>query len=201
MPMTPTLPEAPPVPAPPPEMKPEYMTPEEQAMARQRATQQEAYNRGEVSNRRSPFATHPQKSEATLEELQNTTFGIGKGAGAGVGHMVKTALALVPESTIVDALGQVSPYADRSDIADTSDSPLGTQDMADTMESKLREIPREEGFAGFAQSMTQFAVPYLTARAAGAPSPVASFVAGSTGFDTQTERLSNILRDGTIMGL
>ena len=201
MPMTPTLPEAPPVPAPPPEMKPEYMTPEEQAMARQQAAQQEAYNRGEVSNRISPLATHPQKSEATLEELQNTTFGIGKGAGAGVGHMVKTALALVPENSIVDALGQVSPYADRSDIADSSDSPLGTQDMADTMESKLREIPREEGFAGFAQSMTQFAVPYLTARAAGAPSPVASFVAGSTGFDTQTERLSNILRDGTIMGL
>ena len=201
IPMTPTLPEAPPEPAPPPELKPEYMSPEEQAIARDQAAIQEAYNRGEISNRRSPFATDPQKSEATLEQLKNTTYGIGKGAGTGLGHMVKTALALVPENTIVDALGQVSPYADRSDIADSSDSPLGTQEMADSIESKLREIPREEGFAGFAQAMTQFAVPYLTARAAGAPSPVASFVAGSTGFDTQTDRLSNILRDGTVMGL
>ena len=203
MPMTPTLPEAPPVPAPPPELKPLVETPQEQAMARQRAAQQEAYNQDEVPfpNRRNPLATHPQKSEATLEQLQNTTFGIGKGAGAGVGHMVKTAFALVPENSIVDALGQISPYADRSDIADSSDSPLGTQDLADSMESKLREIPREEGFAGFAQSMTQFAVPYLAARSAGAPGPVASFVAGASGFDTQTERLSNILRDGTIMGL
>lgn len=201
IPMTPTLPEAPPEPAPPPELKPEYMSPEEQAIARDQAAIQEAYNRGEISNRRSPFATDPQKSEATLEQLKNTTYGIGKGAGTGLGHMVKTALALVPENTIVDALGQVSPYADRSDIADSSDSPLGTQEMADSIESKLREIPREEGFAGFAQAMTQFAVPYLTARVAGAPSPVASFVAGSTGFDTQTDRLSNILRDGTVMGL
>lgn len=201
MPMTPTLPDAPPVPAPPPELKPEYMNPEEQAMARQRVAQQEAYNRGEVSNRRSPFATNPQKSIATLEELKDTAFGVGKGAGAGLGHMVKTAVALVPENSIVDALGQVSPYADRSDIADSSDSPLGTQDLADSMENKLREIPREDGFAGLAQSMTQFAVPYLAARSVGAPSPVASFVAGATGFDTQTERLSNVLRDGTVMGL
>ena len=96
MPMTPTLPEAPPEPAPPPEMKPLVETPQEQAMARQRAAQQEAYNRGEASNRISPLATHPQKSEATFEQLQNTTFGIGKGAGAGLGHMVKTAFALVP---------------------------------------------------------------------------------------------------------
>ena len=200
MPMTPTLPEEPPEPAPPPELKPEYMTPEEQEMARQRATQMEAYNKGDP-NRRSPFAADPQESSATVEQLANTAFGVGKGAGVGLGHMVKTALAIVPENSIVDAIGQVSPYADRSDIADSSDSPLGTQDLADSMESKLREIPREDGFAGLAQTMTQFAVPYLTARSVGAPSPVASFVAGASGFDTQTERLSNILRDGTVMGL
>ena len=45
------------------------------------------------------------------------------------------------------------------------------------------------------ESLSQFAVPYVATKATGAPSPVASFVAGATGFDTQSKRMSNFINE------
>ena len=54
-------------------------------------------------------------------------------------------------------------------------------------------VAREPGVV--TESLAQFAVPYMAAKSTGAPSPVASFVAGASGFDTQSKRMSNFINE------
>ena len=124
-----------------------------------------------------------------------------KGPIRAVGHIVKTSAAIVPESTIVDAVEKISPYATREDITGSSPStdaeysPLGFQETADMIENDLRNWKREEGGAGVTESMAQFLAPYIALRVARVPGPAAAFITGATAFDTQQGRLSNVLAE------
>tara|TARA_Y100001972_G_scaffold129078_1_gene194003 strand:+ start:1238 stop:4657 length:3420 start_codon:yes stop_codon:yes gene_type:complete len=124
-----------------------------------------------------------------------------KGPTRAAGHALKTAFALVPESTIVDAVGQISPYATKEDVTSaslgvsTEDSPLGTQATATRIEQELRDIPREQGLAGITETMSQFLTPYVGLRSAGLQSVPSAFVTGATSFDTQQGRLSNVIAE------
>ena len=196
----------------PPELRPDTLSLAEREDAKRRGQaielMEQAYREGKGVQSRVPDFMKARFPERALryptlgeEEIGPQARALVKGPTRAAGHALKTAFALVPESTIVDAVGQISPYATKEDVTSaslevsTEDSPLGTQATATRIEQELRDIPREQGLAGITETLSQFLTPYVGLRSAGLRSVPSAFVTGATSFDTQQRRLSNTIAE------
>lgn len=205
-------PQATPQPTP-PELKPEYLSPEERAEAEQYGQRYgeslEGPGIGTVATKmfRPRFAE--ERPDALAGPLEWSPGAITQGLLEATGHTLKTALSIAPENELTARALEESIKG--IPAQESTLLPPRPRTPGEAMQYKQEGDPRESWVTGIARNpanatkhMTQFLAPYmllsggapvLGVSGAGLPSPIAAFGAGGMAFDTQHDRLSNVIQD------